>query len=127
MDELLFTQILLLVGAGIKGLIGTVLAVRIGVSLNLVELFQYRRKILEGRIQNICPHATVVKTSSGYGIQSYFHSPSGTLDYVCRRCQRVVQHRAHVVEIVSSWANDLEGLIKREEKFEREVGKFYKV
>lgn len=129
MNELSFVQVLIIVGLGFLGLIGTVLAVRIGVSLNLVEYFQYRRETQRKRLQNVCPHATVVEIpgSEEFGIESYFHTPYGTTRWVCSRCQIVVSSQDHVFRLRNIWLKDPVGLIEREKKFDKEIAKYFKI
>ena len=127
--EFTFAQTVMVIGLGITGLIGTILAVRIGISLNLVEYLKYRKETQRRRLQNICPHFTVVRIADpdGFGIESYFHSPYGTTDHICSRCQLVVSSRDHLLRLQNIWINDPEGLMEREEKFDKEIAKYFKI
>ena len=127
MEDLTFIQIVILVGMVIAGFLASILVVKIGISLNLVELFKYRREIDIGKLQNLCPHSEPVEVSGGLGIRSLFHSPAGTTAYICRQCQVVLYHKEHVEDQNRIWAGDLEGLMKQQEKFQKAARKFYKI
>ena len=127
MDQLTFSEILIVVGVGFLGLIATVIVVRIGISFNWVDYLKYRREIQVGKLQNLCPHSELVKISGRFGVKSLFHSPAGTTDYICRQCQVVLHHREHVEDNDRRWVNDLEGLIEQQKKFQRAARKFYKM
>ena len=129
MNELSFGQILVIVGEIFLGLAVTIFAVRVGISLNLVEYFKFRRETQRKRLQNICPHATVVKIpgTDDFGIESYFHSPYLSTEYVCSRCQMVVSSRDHVHRLQEIWKGDPIALMEREERFDKEIAKYYKI
>ena len=125
MEQLTFSQILIVVGVGFLGLIATVFVVRVGISFNWVDYLKYRREIQVGKLQNLCPHSEIVKVSGRVGVQSLFHSPAGTAVYICRQCQAVLHHEEHIRDNDRRWANDLEGLLEQQKKFQKAARKFY--
>ena len=111
-------------------LIVAVVALKIVISINWVEFLKYRRRIQLGKLQNLCPHVTLkpLETSNEYAaMESLFCCIPGTFSYKCRQCKFVVDHIEDVEEIGRRWANHLEELMKREDRFRREVRKFYKM
>ena len=129
LNELSFWQLLGVVGVFFAGLIGTIFIVKVSVSINLVEFLEHRREIKRRRLQNLCPHATVVEipNSDDFGIRSYFETPPGTYNYICGRCKLVVLSREQAIRLREIWDNNPIGLIEREKRFNKEISKFFKL
>ena len=119
LNELSFWQILGAVGVFFAGLVATIFAIKVSVSFNLVEFLEYRREIKRRRLQNLCPHATVIEipNSDEIGIKSYFDSHPGTHDYICGRCKLVVHSREQATRLLEIWKNNPRDLIERENRF----------
>lgn len=123
LEQLTFSQILILTVTGIGGLIVTIVAVRI--SVNWVDFLEYRRKVRVRRLRSLCPHATVIKTSKGVEIESLLSSPPGTFNFICSQCQLVTHWPDE--SVLDYWANNPSDLLKRERKFQKAVHRFYKM
>jgi hypothetical protein len=78
-----FWQIIITVFLIFVGIIG----IRFTFKFDFNRHLEQRKKAYIPKLQNACPHVTILKASDGkYGVQSQFESPSGTSQWQCQRC-----------------------------------------
>jgi|GEM_PF-6666252 len=70
----------------------SVIAIKISFTFNINEYLKTRKKDIDNKIKNYCPHGHVSVSDKEVKFQSAFNSPVGTTSYVCQRCQLVVSH-----------------------------------
>lgn len=64
-----------------------IIGIRFTFKFDFNRHLEQRKKGYIPKLQNACPHVTIVKNSDGnYGIQSQFESPPGTHQWQCQRC-----------------------------------------
>ncbi len=98
-----------------------IVAIKITFTFDINKYLESRKKDLENKIKNYCPHAYVISVEGGVKVQSAFISPSGTTNYICERCQLVTYHIDEMTERqrVQSFAKDLKEYNKQEKKFQK--------
>lgn len=78
-----FYEILILIIAG-------AIAIRFTFKLDLNRYLENRRKIKIEQLKNFCPHARIIEEEEKFGVESFFVSPVGTMDYICSQCNVIV-------------------------------------
>jgi len=81
-----FSQIIILIIV----IVISIIAVRISFKFDLNKYLENRRKIKLDQLKNICPHGRITKVDDNFAFESFFVSPSGTMDYICSQCNVVV-------------------------------------
>ena len=111
-----FWQILILIVVAVVGAI----AVKITLSFDLNKWLESRRARKQAKLLVICPHNyRAITNHDEISIQSHFNSPRGTFSYMCNQCGFWTSDESVPERLISIWANDLEGLAKRQKQFER--------
>ena len=54
----------------------------------------------------LCTHTDLTPRGNGLEVESYFVSPSGTLDWICQSCKTRVHSKEHVDKITHYWAKN---------------------
>jgi len=111
-----FYQILILI------IIGAV-AVRISFKFDLNKYFENRRKIKLNQLKNICPHGRIMDIKGNkIAFESFFVSPSGTMDYICSQCNVVVGKEV-VNRINERYKDNPSIILKKQEEFIKKAKK----
>ncbi len=112
-----FYQILILI------IVGAV-AIKISFKFDLNRYLDDRRKIKIGQLQNICPHCKIeVLDKNNIKVESYFHTPSGNPNWICRRCRCVVPFEEDVNKISQNYAKDPKKWFDNEIRFIKQMKK----
>lgn len=112
-----FYEILILIIAG-------AIAIRFTFKFDLNKHFENRRKIKLDQLKNICPHCKIeFADKNQIKVTSYFSSPSGTLNWICSRCNLVVDSEDRVSQISEYHAKHPDIFLKKEKRFQKKVKK----
>ena len=96
----------------------TAIAIRFTFKFDLNKYFKDRRKIRIDQLKNICPHCRIEILDNGQvKMESYFHSPFGTTDYICSRCNRIVHSEEDALRICKNYAKDPKRFLENEKRF----------
>jgi len=116
--ELNLTNILLI----IVTIAISIIAIKITFTFNINEYLKSRKKDLDNKIKNYCPHGYISVLDDGIKFQSTFVSPSGTTNYICQRCQLIVRHIDEDNE-----KQRVEEFIKNPDQYKKQENKFKKL
>lgn len=103
-----------------------ILAIKVAFSFDINRFFEGRQKSKEKSLKALCPHTLLRPLESGeIAVESCFHSPRGTLSFVCNQCGLVVSDESIPARIAADWASNPDGWIKADERFRKAYSKFY--
>lgn len=79
-----------------------------------------KKRQLEARFKNTCPHATVERHGEEFMLRSLFVSPSGTLDWICQQCN-LVTHDVSIYHdgFSNAGPDDYMRVMKKQEAFRK--------
>ncbi len=88
----------------IVAILATFVAFRGIFHFSINEFLRDRRKILENRYIQTCPHVNLFEENGEIKIRSTFKSPFGTTQWRCELCGTVVGQQSTATEIAKYWA-----------------------
>lgn len=105
-----------------------IIAVRIAVSFDINKWMESKRAVQEEKLKNICPHV-YISSPNGRKIRliSHFHSPSGTIAYVCNQCGFITWDSSVPDMLLMQWGQNPSELIKQQKKFIRLARRMRKI
>lgn len=96
-----------------------VLGIRGVIKFDVNECLRDRRKHKIEILNSLCPHVWVEFKDDQTLVHSSWISPSGTDAWQCQQCKRITHDHESTVNDQTYWTNNLEELIKRNEKREK--------
>jgi len=113
-----FSQVIILIIV----VVISIMVIRISFKFDLNKYLENRRKIKIDQLKNICPHGRIVKIREKFGFESFFVSPSGTMDYICSQCNAIVGEE-HLNRINEGYKGNPSLVFKKQKKFTKKVKK----
>lgn len=107
-----FNQVIILIVV----IVVSIIAIRFTFKFDLNKHLENRRKIKLDQLKNICPHVRLIKDGEKFGIESFFVSPVGTMDYKCSQCGCVTGEE-EVNRISERYAKNPDLIFKKQKKF----------
>ena len=104
-----------------------VVVVKIGISFNVNDYMNERRKRGKDRLVMLCPHAISRVDGDKLMIESLMTSPSGTLSWVCSRCRTMTHDQGAVERTMKDYADDPKLLLDKEKLFQKHARKYYRL
>ncbi|MBU1854850.1 MAG: hypothetical protein KKF89_03960 [Nanoarchaeota archaeon] len=101
----------------------SIIAIRISFKFDINQFLENRRKVKLNQLKNICPHGTMSLDGDKIIFQSYFSSPSGTVQWGCSQCGLVVNSEDEVKRINNHLLKDPKLFITKQKKFSKETKK----
>lgn len=100
--------------------------VKIGVTFDINAWLKLRSEHRGERLKILCTHTDIVQSSDGgIEVKTLFHSPSGTLIWICSRCQLITSDRRVPKERMEFFAKNPKAFFEREKKFNKVANKMY--
>jgi 5-bromo-4-chloroindolyl phosphate hydrolysis protein len=98
-----------------------VVAIRISLTLDINKYLEGRRKSYIPKIRNACTHLSFTKGDDGQiGVQSYFISPPGTLQWQCQRCGMIkYQQDGDFERDVEYYSKNIDEYKKKNKRFNK--------
>ena len=105
-------------------IIVSAIAIRFTFKFDLNRFLEHRRKIKIDQLQNICPHCKIEFVDKNkIKVESYFHSPSGTSQWICKRCKCIVPSEEDANRMAENYAKDPDKFLKNELRFIKSMKK----
>lgn len=81
-----------IVGTAILVGLALILAIVKSLSINIAEIMKHRDAVKQRKARENCPHGRIHVLENPFRlyVESWFHSPSGTHMYFCKRCGMAV-------------------------------------
>jgi len=92
------------------------IVIKITISFDINSWLKDRRKIKIYRLQNICPHVTILKDGKGYRVIDDFSSPPGTFEWQCQTCKRIAINH---IDNRQYWIDNPNDYYNRKKLFEK--------
>ena len=106
--------------------VATVVAIKIGVSFDINAWIKLRHERNKERLKIICPHTEIeMKEDESIECQTLFHSPAGTVMWICSRCGFTTSDANMPRRLMEFFAQNPRAYIYRSKKFEKLARKTY--
>ena len=106
----------------------SIVAVKIGISFDLNAWLKARSEHQKERLKILCPHTNLKDIGGGkWQAESYFHNPSGTMDWICSRCQFRTSDPRIPEKLMRTFAENPETYLYKLKKFTKLANKMYKL
>ncbi len=114
-------EIIKLIIAGVIGFI----AIKISLNFDLNKFLENRRQIKINQLKNICPHCKVTlnETTKAFTMESFFHTPVGTVNYYCSQCGLEVSSQHEIERIYEPIQQNPVLYIEKQKKFVKQAKK----
>ena len=104
----------------------SIIAVRVSFKCDINKYLENRRKVRINQLKNACPHGTMRMEEDKLIFESFFESPSGTMNYICNQCGLIVSSDKEIKRITEPLLKNPNKFIKRQETFIK-VAKILKI
>ena len=103
-----------------------IVVVRFAISFDVNAWLQERSNRRRDSLKLLCPHTEIwVNERNELIVKSYFQSPSGTLDWICSKCQLRTHSQELPDEIANYYAQNPKIYSKKLNQFEKRIKKIY--
>ena len=103
-----------------------IVVVRFAISFDVNAWLQERSNRRRDSLELLCPHTEIWMNERNELIaKSYFQSPSGTLDWICSKCQFRTQNQELPDELVRYYAHNPKIYSKKLKQFQKRTKKIY--
>ena len=107
--------------------ISVVFTWRVTTTFNVTQWIADRHKRRKESLRVLCPHAMLDTEGGEIVMRSLVTSPFGTTEAICERCGMRFAGIETGHQIMQSWAQDPEGLLKRQKKFIKKATRVYRL
>lgn len=104
----------------------SIVVVKIGISFDINVWLKSRSEHRAEKLKMLCTH-TEIKQIRGnkVEVESLFHSPPGTFNFICSRCQQITSDDRVPNELMEYFGNNPHVFFEKEKKFNKLARKMY--